>query len=269
MLLISDSILAKYSETEQKYSIKHALNAEKKYKISDTRLSYRQLNDLDSNKLLPEGRENKASWRKFSYKELVYLELVSELKEFGLKREQFKHLWESFFKERSKDTKEIDLNHKVHAEIAIGCVLGGIEMTLAIDSKSDVFFSDPIYSAISKYSKPHIKISLNEIINQLNPKIGLEIAPIEFASNNVSITLTDKEKELLKIVRDKDYSSVKVKKKDGELATAYAEKYSSENQGLSPRDIEILLKSKDYIDITVVKRDGKIVNFKLEETIKL
>ncbi len=263
MLLISDNVLTKYSAAEQKYNIKKALNTEKKYKISDTRLTYRQLNDLDSNKLLPDNRENKAGWRKFSYKELVYLELVSELKEFGLKREQFKQLWESFFKEKSKD---LDLNNKYHAEIAIGCVLGGIEITLTLDSKGNIFYSDPIFSTISKYSKPHIRITLNEIINQLNPKIGMEKAPITFSSNSIVNMLNDKEKELLKIIRDKDYTFVKVRKKDGELSVVHAEKYNSENEGL---DIETLLKSRDYIDVTVKKRDGKIVNYKLEETIKL
>lgn len=266
MLLISDNVLTKYSAAEQKYNVQKALNTEKKYKISDTRLSYRQLNDLDSNKLLPDDRENKAGWRKFTYKELVYLELVSELKEFGLKREQFKQLWESFFRDKSKD---FDLNNKHHAETAIGCVLGGIEMTLVIDSKGNVFFSDPIYYAISKYSKPHIKISLNEIINQLNPKIGMETAPIVFSNGSLINRLTDKEKELLKIIRDKDYSSVKVKKRDGDIAIVYAEKSNTGNDGTSPKEIEELLKNKDYMDITIIKRDGKIVNFKLEETIKL
>ena len=79
--------------------------------------------------------------------------------------------------------------------------------------------------------------------------------------------ITPKEKELLEIISKRDYSSIKVKKSNGNLII-YAEKIKSDsNYSLS--DLERLIKEKDYQDIHITKRDGKIVNLKIEETIKL
>ena len=61
---------------------------EKRFKVSDIPLSYRQVNVLSSAKLLGTDPGNKGHWRKFSFKELVYISLLVELKKFGFDHKQ-------------------------------------------------------------------------------------------------------------------------------------------------------------------------------------
>lgn len=244
----------------------------KKFTVSDTSLSYRQANSLDADNLLDTQRKNKSGWRKFSYKELVYFEIIITLKEFGIKQSQLKPLWEAFFKEPPTDKRQIQLTTKSDGEMAIFCVFGGIEMTLIVDSKGSILISDPKHLTLLASTKSQIRISLNEIINELNQQIGFNPIPVKYTLQSVmfnSFTFTThKEKELLKIIRDKDYSVIKIKKKNGEIAVVYAER-NKDIEEITPKDLEKLLETKDYMDLSIVQRDGKIMNYKIEETIKL
>lgn len=271
MIFVASNLIGEYLKAREKYKLDDVMNI-KKYTVSDTPLSYRQTNSLDSDNLLDTGRISKSSWRKFSYKELVYFEIIIALKEFGIKQGQLKPLWEAFFKEPPTDKKQIELVTKEDAEMAIFCVFGGIEMTLVVYSEGNVLFSDPLHLARLATTKSQIRISLNEIVNKLNPVIGLDSIPVQYTLQNAIFDnfsiITPKEKNLLKIIRDRDYSVIKIKKKNGEIAIAYAER-NKDIEEISPKDLEKLLETKDYMDISIVKRDGKIMNYKLEETIKL
>jgi len=77
-----------------------------------------------------------------------------------------------------------------------------------------------------------------------------------------------KAEELLKIIRDKKYNSIRIKKQDGEISVIYAEKQNSEGE-LKISELKKIIDAKNYQDIQLTKRDGKIVNYKIEETIKL
>ena len=76
-----------------------------------------------ADKLLDNDRKDKNTWRKFSFKELIYILIVAELKKFGLKHEQLQQLWSSFFKEPEKyenrKVGEFEINKGI-GEIAIG-----------------------------------------------------------------------------------------------------------------------------------------------------
>lgn len=271
MILVTNNLFKKYSEAGKAHKLTELMNV-KKYTVSDTPLSYRQTNSLDEDNLLSTDRENKKGWRKFSYKELVYIDIIIELKKFGIKQEQLKSLWETFFKEPPTDKKEVTLTTKLDGEMAIFCVWGGIEMTLIVDSKGNVLISDPFHLTRLAQTKSQIRISLNEIINELNPTLGYESIPVQYTLQNAifdnfSITTT-KEKDLLEIIRDKDYSAIKVKKKDGEIAVAYAE-MNKDIKEITQEELMNLLEKKDYMDISIIKRDKKIVSYSLEETIKL
>lgn len=271
MLLITQSLEIQYLQTNRELKLEEVINL-KRYTVSDTPLSYRQANDLDSNNLLDNERKNKLGWRKFSYKELVYVEIVVELKEFGIKSEHLKPLWEAFFKEPKREVSIENLTTKSNGEIAIGCVFAGVEMTLFVDTKGFVLITDPQHLIQILTGKSQIRISLSEIINRINAQVGLPTVPINttlqsIITNNFSRT-TPKESELLEIIRDKSYVSVSIKKKDGTIAFVRTEKYMGKNE-ITPSELQEILKTKDYLDMNIIKRDGKIVNYKLEETIKL
>ncbi len=273
MLMISDGLLIKYLEANEKYKIQEFVNR-KIFTVSDTPLTYRQINTLDADKLLSNDRQDKKTWRKFSYKELVYVLIVSELKNFGFKHEQLKQLWQSFFSEPKANIGEIAINRSI-GETAIGCVFGEVEIILCVDNEGRVVFYDPtLYSLFYQTSKPQIQIVLNNIVNNLNLKTGKKEIPVKWSLQEdvlrgMKHDLSIKEEELLRIIRNVEYNAIKVKKKDGEISLVYAEKNRAEKNGTTTQDLIEMLNTKDFQDISIVKRDGKIVNYKVEETIKL
>lgn len=275
MLLISENLLIKYLLLNDELKLDEFIN-KKLFTVADTPLTYRQVNSLDTDNLLTNDRAKKQGWRKFSFKELVYVLIVHELKQFGLKHEQLKSLWECFFKEPTKSEKrtvaKIELNKGI-GEIAIGCIFEQVEITLVLDSRGEVIFYDPIHYLLFS-GKPSLQIKLNDIVNELLKKIGKEQIPIKWSVQEEALygkeyRLTTKEEELLTIIRNRDYSSIRVKKKDGEIALVYAEKIRDGSNGTTTQDLIEMLNTKDFQDISIIKRDGKIVNYKIEETIKL
>jgi len=273
MLLITENLQVQAYTIIEKYSLEDMLNR-KKYTVSDTPLTYRQVNSLDTDKLLNDKRKDKQEWRKFSLKELIYIGIVVELKKFGFKHEQLKQLWFSFFKKYDKSLEPNLEPNEGESLYAIACVFGGVEMSLCFDNDGNIQYIDPVNSVLfTQNSKPLIKICLNEIVNKLVKIITKEEIPIVSSIRRLVLdhkvtTNSKKEDELLNIIRNKFYSSIRVKKKNGEIATVYAEKYNSEGE-MGLQELETLINAKDYQDILLTKRDGKIVNYKIEETFKL
>lgn len=277
MLFISDDLLLKYIEADRKHKLAEFLN-KKKFTVSNTSLSYRQVNSLDADKLLNNDRKDKGTWRKFSFKEIIYTLIVAELKKFGLKHEQLQQLWSIFIKEPEKYENrkigEFEINNGI-GEIAIGCVFGHVEIILCADANGIISFYDPShYALFYDDSKSQIHIQLNSIVNNLLKATGgntflitrsIKQAIFYWGTHN----LVPKEEELLKIIRNDEYSAIRIKKINGEIALVYAEKIKKTEKDTTNQDLIKMLNEKDYQDISIVKRDGRIVNYTVEETIKL
>jgi|SRR3989344_1638582 len=268
MLQVSDNLLGEFSEVDKKYHLLEFIN-NKKFTVSDTPLTYRQINSLDEDKLLDNSRKDKKGWRKFSFKELIYVMIVAEVKKFGLKHEQLHGLWRAFL------GKNEGMQLGGYAQLAIGCVFGHTQIMLSIYSDGTVAFYDPnnfiLFS--SMFQKPQLTLELNTYVNDLLRKIGRDVIEPKYTlfsvlSKAIITTVNPKEKELLKIIRDEKYSAVKVKKKNGEIELVRAETTSS-TDNLSSKDLLEIIKKHEYQDIVIVQRDGKIVNLKVEEAYKL
>jgi hypothetical protein len=273
MLLITDNLLIEYIRVNEKFRLDNFLN-KKRFKVSDTPLTYRQVNSLDTDKLLATDRKTKQGWRKFSFKELIYILTVNELKKFGLKHEQLRHLWEAFFKEPVKhNLNEIKIN-KFIGDCAIGCTFGQVEIKIAIDSEGEIVFYDPPHSIvldITSTSKPLIIIRLNDIVNELLKRMDKEPIPItQSLSQNILDNVKNvKEEELLKLINNESFSVIKIKKKNGDIDTVYAEKVNEPNAKITVQDLIKIINGKDFQTVTATKTNGIIVRYKTEETYKL
>lgn len=258
MLFIGENLELKYLRIKDKFELGKFLN-KKMFTVSDTPLSYRQVNTLDKDKLLTDNRKKKEGWRKFSFLELVYVLIVDELKKFGLNHQQLNQLWEYF------------IGKPIIGETAVGCTFTETEIILTVNSKGDVVFYEPSYFLVIKDSfEPFIYIRLNDIVNKLLVKMDKKSLPIRWSIRDAYMErkVSPKEMELVNIVRNKSYDSIRIKKKDGDISIIYAGKKMGKNT-LSEQEVIKLLKEKDYQDVNIIKRDGKIVNYKVEETIKL
>jgi hypothetical protein len=272
MLFITDNLLVKEFEVGEKYKVAETINT-KNFTVSDTPLTYRQTSTLDKDNLLPKNPNRKKGWRKFSFKELVYVLLVAELKQFGMQHEQLRYLWNCFFREPKKINGKPVTPNKSFADTVIGCIFGKVEMLMTVDKDGKVYFYDPIHFILLREEGSSLVVRVNDIVNKLLKQIGKDSIPIKYSTRSAYLDMVDtettkKEQVLLNVLRNKDYSTIRVKKSNGQISVIYAGKNSVNTGDITPEELKKIVSEKDFQDINIIKRDGKIVNLTVEETIK-
>lgn len=272
-LNISDLLLEKFLIADSQVELSGYIN-KKRFRVADTPMSYRQVNELDKADLL-DGQPHNSGWREFSIKQIVYLQIVKELKGFGFPNRKLVRLWQIFFKEPERDSDWTTPPYdKRMADVAIGCTYLKVEMSLLIDSEGGASFYDPGYFALKdelfQQRSSYINIRLNDMVNRVLGMAGREhLAVSESLSNNVlNSTLSQQEAEVLRLIRNRDYGQIRIKKTNGELSVAYTEKIT-ELSANDERSVIAAIANGDYLDVSVVKRDGRVVSLKVEETHKL
>jgi hypothetical protein len=271
MLFISNNLISVHQREEEKHLLSKLIN-EKRFTKIDTSLSYRQINTLSKDKLFPEDRSNHKGWRKFSLKELIFFSIISELKKFGLSHIALKQLSDSFFKELIDENKP-ELG-KYMSETAIGCVLIQSEIMLTITSSGEIGYYDPtFYLLFGREKTPSIQIRLNDIINNIRIKLKEKPFPIKLSArgfylNKLTLGLTTKQEEILKIISNKNFSGIYLRKTNGEVSLIKAERIIETKSPTIQKVIQEI-EAKGYQEITVIKNDGEIVCLKAEETIRI
>lgn len=233
----------------------------KRFRVSDTNLTYRQVNSLDNNNMLKDERKENNGWRKFSLKEVIYLSVIKEVKNYGITNDQLENIKKSFFsKDYAFDTDECLL-----------LILNGVKIIMVLDKDFCVsFYTIPSYFVYQKNSKSFININLNEVFLETWERIGKKRVEykneLDLLAGIVKDFDTDeKEVELLKLIRNKDYKSIFIKKKDKNEFIVKGEKVEL----VKENDLVKMIEDKDFADINIVKRDGNIVNIKVEENFKI
>ncbi|MFA6614030.1 MAG: MerR family transcriptional regulator [Endomicrobiia bacterium] len=135
-----------------------------KYRVADTILSYRQINILGTSGLLNEEKENSRGWRKFTFKDLVYLDILSELRKYGLENKQLKGVKDFFYKKNS------DVN------LILIAILFGIKVTIALEVNGNLRVFETITGSLSmeKDYRAVIQLNLNEFVNMALERLKIE-----------------------------------------------------------------------------------------------
>jgi DNA-binding transcriptional MerR regulator len=146
------------------------------YRASDTDLKYRQINILGSSGLLNGDKENSRGWRNFTFKDLVFLDIVSELRKYGLEGRQLKKIKDFFYK------KNTDAN------LILTAVLFGMKITIALEPNGNFKIFELITGSLSleKSYKSVIQLNLNEFVNTILERIGMD--KINYSSTLESVS---------------------------------------------------------------------------------
>jgi hypothetical protein len=234
----------------------------KQFRVADSPLSYRSVNEMDSKGLLKDERKNKKGWRSFSLKELIFMTLVKELRSYGLRDIQLKDVSESFFvKPLMYSTDEAILH-----------VLNGAPILVVVNPTGSImYYTLPNYDAFEAQSVSHIRVNFNEIVMKVWAKLGKERT--DYVTNLLlwgsiinDYDLNEQESELMKIIRQKKYKVITVKKNKKEYIVD-AEKSDQSNATIT--DIISMIGSGDFTDVTVQKRDDNIVCVKKTDKFKI
>jgi len=251
-LVSSDKIHQQVGENMEKLKPLNEFINKKGFRVVDTDLTYRKINHLSKNLLKDEDRKE-GSWRLFTFKELVFIRIVEELRKYGFVDDQLINLRDAFF----------DNKHKKSLDFTLIEVFGKIKIILIVDHSGFVgFYNESTFDCFVKdIKKSFISINFNQFVMDVWEGIGKE----KFGYNiSDDIFLANKEEELISLIRNNDYDIVNIKKNDSSIIVkAGGEKV------LSNDDLVKIIKTKSFGNIEIVKRDGKVVNVKVEDVFKL
>jgi len=239
-------------------------------------LSYRQLNDWDSKGVLPSKERNKAGWRKFTPSEVFIILLCKEIRDkFGVPLDKLSYI-KSFMLQK-------DANH---FKYALECMRNfGLTIYLLTDLKetfimdTDIEIQDLFAMGMFRGSgeESFLLVKINPLINKLLGIKGIDpIMPSDDVYDsmhelNQQVTARNKqEQKILKLIREKKYTQVKIHMKDGEIIRASTEEEMSDSRK-NKQDKELLkiIKEKEYQSISLKIHDGKIVRLSRVTPIKI
>lgn len=275
LYLISEGDTLSYLKADEKYGLSTYINR-KLFRVADTSLSYRQISYLDKDGLLgQDSREHGKGWRLFSLKEVIYLLLVVELKKYGYSQEKLQPICHSLLL-ADKNAQGLGPNKHAFDEVIGLCLMGAEINIVANPDQPLTFFDPPNYAIFGHSGRSRVLITLNNIVNEglkmldkkpIDAHFSVAARYLDGILSDHSSKLTDKEQKVVEALRNQNYVSVEVRKKDGALDVMKVkalEKYLA-NQA----DVINVIKSKDYADIRLVKRDGKVVHLASKDTVKL
>lgn len=231
-----------------------------KFSIQNEDANYRFINYLTSTGLLDDRREiTGKGWRKFSYVECIYLNIVVTLRKFGLKVDELKPIYELF--SQSYDNQEramylglswLDILIAVHA---------GEEMEILIEEDGQVLVCDPITMRLfgTRAAEGSLRVSLSTMVNQLRTANGIQ--PIEIKHSFGDFTLSDAEVDTIIAMRDLKQSQDMIHIKRTANGTLIEKDKIEEASDELTNKVNALLK-EDFSSVRADKRQGKVVNVK-------
>lgn len=276
---LSDASTMRFMDVQQRFDIVDILN-QKRFTVSDTDITYRQINYLDKDGLLGiDARKNGKGWRNFSIKEVIYLFLIIELKKYGFTQDKLRPICHTMLIATKEETP-----NKYFFDEAITVCLTGVEVNIVARSDGSIAFFDPGFFAMfqngylfrSADELSHIQICLNDLVNKafemmnkqpFEVKYSVAISYLDNIRADNANKLSEKELKVVEALRNNDYLSIEVRKQNGELQTMKVDKI--EQYLATQTNLTNIIANKDYIDLRLVKRDGKVVHLKTQETVKL
>lgn len=240
---------------------------EKKYRIKDTDLTYRTINHWEQIKLINSKREKDNNWRKFSSLDLLWLNIISKLRELNLPLETIKSI---------KRSVTLDLDGLHYFEFLIYLSMG-IEAPLCLvafpDGSAVIVTKKELARSIEGgfIESQFIYVDISELLSQTprSPYLSILEKPI---------LATKEEAKILKIIKDIQNKgdakfSIETKNKKPvklEVETLFIRPTNESDIKTFLQDIKELSKIDDkYVDILIHKEDGKIVRYLVREKTKL
>lgn len=275
MLLCTKNQLDTILEAQRDFPVLRIIN-DRRYRAADTILSYRQLNEMGKSDLLDDDREDKKEWRRYSLKELLFTMVAAELKLFGLENERLKPVHKLFFANYEK--AQGASVERTPADDAICSMLLDVRTTFFLSQNGHACFAIPPTTEAyrDQNGQGTFTVSLNNLLNEILEKVGVRRKVQSYSLVDVLVegmekeagNLTDQEKKLLEIIRNDEYTQIKIEKKDRKkwIVRAGTKK---ETAKLKKMEIVNMITQRGYREIHLVQNDGRIVHVNIEDIYKM
>ena len=224
--------------------------------------NYRFINYLSNTGLLDDNRDKAGKgWRKFSFVEMVYINLVIVLRNFGLKADTIKPL-HGFFSEKYDP---VDKNYTCNGLRWLNALIAihfGYEIEILIFSDDRIMILDPQMMNVfgKRTSEGVLRVSLSVMVNKTRETFGMKKLDIT-GSFDKSI-LSSAEVDILLGIRnlEEGQERIKIKRTKGGILIEQDKIINAGDGDFAHKITELM--EDDFVDIQAVKRNGKVVNVK-------
>lgn len=243
------------------------------FTLDSTDFSSRNIHHYDQKGILPKTREAGKGWHRFNFYQVLWLHIISKLREMGYSLKDIKTMKIDMFDQlviESTDDKLLKEPFSFNVfEFVITCALLAEDQLYFIALKEGrySFVSDRsilIYTMDDTYlQQAHINIPLANIIQEVISTIPEDstYSELKFKWNKpIYESLTATEQALIKDVRNGIYESIEVKLKNGEIKEIEGEYKAEVGQRISD-----IIKSNAYQYITLKVSDGRLVSIRQKE----
>ena len=221
--------------------------------VGDTQLTRRVLSHWQGLGLLPYEKRG-WGWRRFCLEDLCWLQIVGELRKFGLAIEKIKEVKKVLFSEiRIPNNAHTGLRIYTKLEMAIGKMLFEKKesfLVVYLDGKAEIVSDFDVKNAKDNF----IFVRFSSILENV------------FKSENVSVIydnpeLNEEEISLLLLVRSGDYEKINVRFKNGKMS-GIEKGVNVADKNKVVEQIKDILKNGSFGEIVLQQEGGKIVSFK-------
>lgn len=241
-----DFKFATFTESEGGEKFSEWLN-KKRSKVSDTGQSYRVINHWDEKGVISANQDDEGGWRRFSVFELVWLEIVRQLREFGFPLDKIKEVrhcfTESEFAEYEKKIFEFYISLTLNGEDCVFVVLPQGRGYFATKSELDSSLS------LGLIKQQFISIYLNHVLQNI-----FEDTDFDIDNPSLRHDLNSSELKIMEKIRSGDFNSIKIVLDEGSVERLESEKLD-ELDNFS--DLINKIKEYDYQDIELETADGQ------------
>lgn len=256
-------------------------------------LTYKKVNDWDNKKLVSGKRQNEeAGWRKFSIVDIMKIRIIAELRKFGVSIEKIQKILDNILNDTVKpqmlkatiSDETPKLNHikaKCRAsykflsfEYFIFDCLEGNKVFLLVDNNNKACFFDEADFVGGQFIMSDATLSLLilpffDYMQDLTKIMQRDVKIREDSTIRALLRfhLTEQERKILDVIRNKEYEEVTVVRSDGNLFTLRAK--TRRRGDFKESDVIDAIKRKEYQTVTVSSVAGKQVSIIREETIRV
>lgn len=223
----------------------------KKYKVSDTNETYRVINSWSDSGLLLGENDRTNGWRKFSLTDMIWLQILKELRELGLSLDKLRELKSSIFKD----------NSNLLFQFFIAQAISKKDIVLIVTKNGDGSFIRETeyhnFQIITQVPTTFIVMSLNKIYADVTNKPKLKEK-----NEDAPLLINSRERELInRITFDNELKEVVIKPKNNKINRV---EFKTAIQNPEEAITEIRKALKDDTKgkrktLSVIQEDGKVV----------
>lgn len=246
-------------------------------------LSYRKINDWDSKKLISGTREeNSKNWRRFSLVDLIIFYIIIDLRRFGFSTKRIDIILDKIVSSKIKllNTKELNKTAKMvevdfkQLEYYIFACLDGNKILMMIYEDEKVFISNEkdvmeCYFLLGS-DLPCLLLPFFAYVKKIWEALRFKEIGIKDGTTLeafLKLNLTEKERRILEIIRNKKYEEISITSSSGENIIVRAKERM--RGSFSDDDVVEKINTKDYQNVTISTVGGEKVSIVREETIKI